>query len=469
MQKRVLILTPSPGFGGMIRQVLDDTGDYEAHLFVTFAQALELADKAAVALIILDAEMGEEVSLQRMRKLREHAPHAKLIVIPAEKDSRNTHIAEYNADTTMSGSFYLPDLVGAVEQFFGPVVPKETSRRKSYGDEAPTLNQPAREAAHAPKWLEDVTLSARYLTRLTLESASQAALITRGEKVWAYAGELPKQAADELAGAVASHAANGNNADLARFIHLNATKSDYMLYATALGGDYTLALVFDAQMPFSQMRAQVSEIAKALATAPLDLRREMEAKAAPVALKVQQAPIAQRLGTARLELPSSERVAPQPGRNDGEQLPTWPNKAPEVKLPATPAVHAPESELRYAFVLVPRLPKHRLEGDLAEKLALWLPELCLAYAWRLESISIEPGFLQWTLNMPAGESPESSVRTLDKHLSTRIFDEFPRIGRDNPSGQFWAPGFMVLSGTAPTVAQVNEYVQHTRARQGVPR
>ncbi len=448
----------------MIRQVLDDTGDYEAHLFLTFAQALELADKAAVALIILDAEMGEEVSPERMQKLREHAPHAKLIVIPAEKDSRNTRIAEYNADTTMAGSFYLPDLVGAVEQFFGPVVPKETSRRKSYGDEAPALNPQVREAAQAPKWLEDVTLSARYLTRLSLESASQAALITRGEKVWAYAGELPKQAADELAGAVATHAANGNNADLARFIHLTATKSDYMLYATALGGDYTLALVFDAQMPFSQMRAQVSQIARALATAPLDLR-EVEAKMA-----AEPAPIAQRLGTSRLQLSSSESSAPQPGRSNGEQMPSWPSKAPEYKQPAAlPARPAAEGELRYAFVLVPRLPKHRLEGDLAEQLALWLPELCLAYAWRLESMSVQPDFLQWMVSIPAGETPESSVRTLGAHLSARIFNEFPRLGRDNPSGHFWAPGFMVLSGTAPTATQVNEHLQHTRSRQGVQR
>jgi REP element-mobilizing transposase RayT/DNA-binding NarL/FixJ family response regulator len=466
MQKRVLILTPSPGFGGMIRQVLDDSGDYDTHLFMSFTQALELADKAAVALIILDAEMGGEVSPERMQKLREHAPHAKVILIPAEKDSRNTKLDEYNADTLMSGQFYLPDLVAAVEQFFGPVLVKETSRRTSYGDEAPTLKHNAREASEAPAWLEDVTLSARYLTQLSLESASQAALITRGEKVWAYAGELPKQAADELANAVATDAANGNNADLARFIHLNATKSDYMMYATALGGDYTLALVFDAQMPFSQMRAQVSQVAKALASAPLEMR-ELEAKSAPSAV-AEQSVAGQRLGTARFEMPSGEPAASQPGRTERKQEPAWPGRTTEYKQP-TSAQPAAEGMLRYAFVLVPRLPKHRLEGDLAEKLATWLPELCVAYAWRLESMTVQPGFLQWMVSMPAGESPETAVRTLDAQLSLRIFDEFPRIGRDNPSGHFWAPGFMVLTGTAPTAAQVNEYVEQTRARQGVSR
>jgi REP element-mobilizing transposase RayT len=66
-------------------------------------------------------------------------------------------------------------------------------------------------------------------------------------------------------------------------------------------------------------------------------------------------------------------------------------------------------------------------------------------------------------------SPESAVRTLDKHLSQRIFEEFPRAAKENPSGQFWAPGFLIVTGSLPTGAQVSEHIQQTRARQGIPR
>jgi REP element-mobilizing transposase RayT len=124
-------------------------------------------------------------------------------------------------------------------------------------------------------------------------------------------------------------------------------------------------------------------------------------------------------------------------------------------------------DLHYAYLLIPRLPGHRLEGDLAEKLARWLPQLCLAFAWRLENISVQPDFLKWMLSMAPETSPESVVHTLEKHLSERIFDEFPRLKRENPSGQFFAPGFLIVNGALPSSDLISEYIQQTRARQGV--
>lgn len=460
MQKRVIVLTPSIGFGELIRQVLDDTGDYEAHPFARFQGARELAQKAAVALFVLDAEMTAEITPERMVELRRHAPHAKLIIIPVEEQPNDPALAAYAPDTKLPSPFYLPDLITAVEQFFGPIMTKEAVKRTSFGDSAPDLTKPAREMTVAPRWLEDVTLSARYLTQLSLESASQAALITRGTQVWAYAGELPGEAAEELAAAVAVHSANGNNDDLARFIHLEATKSDYMLYATPLGGEHTLALVFDAHMPFSQMRAQVSQLAKALSTAQLqELPKAAQAGLATEAAQTATAP--------RLQERESEGDAAQPPMPARSETNSAAQPAAGAGPTATALAELAAEGLRFGYVLLPRLPKHQLTGDLAERLAIWLPELCLAFAWRLDSFKIEPDYLQWTLALQPAESPEGAARMLDQHLSARVFEEFPRIAKDNPSGHFWAPGFLVLAGAAPTSAQVSDHIRQTRARQGV--
>lgn len=464
MKKRVLILTPSTGFGGLIRQLLEDAGGYEPLLLSSPKQALEAALKEAIALIVLDAELGSQASPVFISELRQHAPHAKLVVIPAEDNPHDPLLLEFEADAVLPSPFYLPDLVAAIEQFFGPLVPKETIKLSSYGDPAARVKAPSHAAAPAPAWLQDVSQAARYLTQLSLESASQAALITRGQKVWAYAGELPKQAADELADAVDQLAASGNGADLARFIHLGATKSDYMLYATGLGGEFTLALVFDAQMPFSQMRAQVSELAKALAHAPEESRHLGESRSAQVGGRV----------TASLPHNSGEEVRP----------PLPPRPVPHPELPSAVGtgisrtvsktgrlepLTAGSYDLHYSCVLIPRLPTHLLEGDLADKLAIWLPQLCLAFALRLESISIQPGFVQWMISMSPDASPESAVHTLETYLSERIFHEFPRLARENPSGQFWAPGFLIVNGALPDPAVVAEYIQQTRSRQGLPR
>ncbi|MCL5429173.1 MAG: transposase [Chloroflexi bacterium] len=465
MLKKVLILTASPGFGELIRQLLEDTGGFTPLLVTDPVQAMQMAQKEALALTILDADLGLQDFPAFISELRNHAPQTRLIVVPAEENPNNPQLAQLEANAVLPSPFYLPDLVAAIEQLFGPLVPQETANRKVYGKPTSPLRLPVteHESIPAPEWLQDVSQAARYLTRLSLESSSQAALITRGEQVWAYAGELPKQAADELADTVAEQVASGDGTDLARFIHLSATSADYMLYATNLGGEYRLALVFDAQMPFSQMRAHVAELARALATAPEEVLTDREGM---------QEVRAQQTGMTRLQ--EGPRVG-EPASEIPEREPVSAG-VPEIPAGAEQAYSSPSRQaafsatgpqLRYSFVLIPRLPRHQLAGDLASRLAEWLPELCLAFAWKLDEQSVQPEFLQWSVLVSSEATPESIARTMDRHLSTRIFEEFPRLGRENPSGQFWAPGYLVTSGSPPTPAQVADFIHQTRKSQGV--
>lgn len=458
LRKRVFILTPSSGFGDLIRQVLEDTGAYQPFLFSKAEEAIEPARKEAVALIVLDAELGVQTHPELLGAVRDHAPHARLVIIPAEDDPDDPRLKSLGADAILPSPFYLPDLLAAIEQFFGPIVPQDAPKRSSYGDKATLVQTPARQESSAPVWLEDVAQAAAYLTQLSLESASRAALITKGDEAWAYAGELPKQAADELAAAVAEHTANSNKADLARFIHLQATGVDYMLYATELGGGFTLALAFDAQMPFSQMRAQVNHLAKALVSAPQAPRNETRAISEPT-----QQPLEIRSQAGDQDQP------PSTSRGGGAEKSGKP--VPSTSIPAPVRLDAPEAigpDLSYSYVLIPRLPRHRLEGDLARNLGEWLPDLCLAFAWRLEGISVETDFLLWTLSVSPGTSPQSAAQLIDEYLSGYVFEAFPRLARENPSGKFWAPG-VLISAARPSAQRIEEYVSQTRAHQGAPR
>jgi REP element-mobilizing transposase RayT len=122
-----------------------------------------------------------------------------------------------------------------------------------------------------PEWLQDVTRAAQHLTRLSLETAAQAALITRSDQLWAYAGELPQLAAEELARTVAHYWSRDGGSDLARFVRLEIVVGEFMLYATGLGGDYVLALAFETEMPFSEMRSQAGDLARRLAIPPEEI------------------------------------------------------------------------------------------------------------------------------------------------------------------------------------------------------
>jgi REP element-mobilizing transposase RayT len=114
------------------------------------------------------------------------------------------------------------------------------------------------------------------------------------------------------------------------------------------------------------------------------------------------------------------------------------------------------------------MPQHRVEGDLAERLTGWTKQLCLAYGWRLYMLVIQPDYVEWVLNVPPMVSPSSLMRVFRQQTSLRIFADFPAMGRDNPSGDFWAPGYLIMSnGQLPPESVARDFVEQTRRRQGV--
>jgi len=126
-------------------------------------------------------------------------------------------------------------------------------------------------------------------------------------------------------------------------------------------------------------------------------------------------------------------------------------------------------DLTYACLLQPRFNSHHLTGDLADRLSTWMPNVSVAFGWRLEYISVRPDYLQWVINVPPTASPGYLMRIIRKQTSERIFDEFPRLKRENPSGDFWAPGYLIMGGSQPHPSKlVKDYIQRTRERQGMP-
>lgn len=131
--------------------------------------------------------------------------------------------------------------------------------------------------------------------------------------------------------------------------------------------------------------------------------------------------------------------------------------------PSSPAL----SLLNYTCVLVPRLPQHYLTGELADRMAAWVQQLCLAFGWRLEGISIRPEYLQWTVQVAPAISPGNLVRIVRQRTSMHIFGHYPHLAEQNPSGDFWANGYLIVSGAQPPSAQLlRDYIAQTRKRQG---
>jgi REP element-mobilizing transposase RayT len=321
-----------------------------------------------------------------------------------------------------------------------------------------------------------------------------------------------------------------------------------MLYATRLADDVVLALVFDAETPFSTIRSQAGQLVNRLSTqGPEVAEPSVGQKPLPASYDV-PTEFMEDESSQDLNIPSIAEILsdvppprPEPGRSplpseeQEEYLPhPSPSRSRQYSHESSPAVHAnnllvsnqnneetvehvvedfdatmpsksrqrPETPIRrpmpgeldetrphsitevagrvmlepispglynltYACLLVPRFSNHYLTGDMADQLSEWLPQICIAFGWRLEYLAVRPEYVQWVLNVPPATSPGYLMRIIRQQTSEKIFAEFSKLKKENPSGDFWAPGYLIMGGTQPHPPQlVKDYIKQTRTRQG---
>jgi REP element-mobilizing transposase RayT/CheY-like chemotaxis protein len=538
MSNNLLLVTADGLFAKRLTASLEQEG-YRLHSAKGKGEAVVRADEQNCTTALLDLDLGERFILELGHALRTLNPTIRLFLITDENTP--PALEELRPWMLIYKPVRTPELLIMLRDNPTPL-PKPVRAT----NESPAMRLPEPETQELP-WLQDVTKAAQHLTRLTLESSAQAALITRQDALWAYAGQLSQNAAKELAVTVTRHWDGQKGSDLLRFVRLEATKAEHMLYATRLADEVVLALVFDAETPFSTIRMQAGQLVNMLSTTPA-----IEAESP--AIKQSQAPAANEAPTQYVEEDESNQDLDIPNITDilnDVPPPTpdmsatpvreedWGATTPSLSRPrkysreSSPAVHVndllvsnqneqtvehvvedfdatmpsksrqrpvtpvrrpgtgeldetrPHSitevagrvmmepispglyNLTYACLLVPRFSSHYLTGDISDRMSEWLPQICIAFGWRLEYLAVRPEYVQWVVNVPPSTSPGYLMRIMRTQTSEKIFGEFPRMKKENPSGDFWAPGYLIMGGTQPHPPQlVKDYIKQTRSRQG---
>lgn len=544
MANPLLVLSSKAAFGNLIAQGLPA---YKTYITSDFSEAIQFVrqnDPTPPVLLDADLEEADISVLDIGLALRQIKSDVNLVLIAREGQS-TIRLKDLSLRAILTKPLSLPDLETVLEKL-------ESGRSRAAVSPSPTIPPMPDEEL---EWLKDVSRAARHLTRLMLESSAQAALITRQDELWAYAGQLKREAAQELARSVQKYWDTQSQSDLLRFIHLEATEAQHMLYARRLTAHMVLALVFDAETPFSTIRAQAGQLVRSLAEvspeqtsqmylSDADLSEEEDIEELPpisdllgevpppvppkqdrrssMPLPWEQKPAQSRVPQPvnqvesplvttrptfssdfsresspavrrreeRLNLPSLEQT--RLGKAQREQqareisdleatrvqkvssdpnsiVETRPQSVTEVAHrivlePASPAMY----NLNYACLLVPRFDTHHLTGDMADRLAGWVPQICVAFGWRLEHIALRPEYLQWVVSVPPATAPGYIMRIIRQHSSDRVFKEFPRLKDENPSGDFWAPGYLIMGGSQPHPQKlVRDFIEQTRQRQGL--
>jgi REP element-mobilizing transposase RayT len=126
--------------------------------------------------------------------------------------------------------------------------------------------------------------------------------------------------------------------------------------------------------------------------------------------------------------------------------------------------------LTYACLIIPRFDNHLLVGDVADRLTSWVPQVCIAFGWRLEHLAVRPDYLQWVVRVPPTTAPGYIMRLVRQQTSERLFKEFPKFREENIGGDFWAPGYLIMGRSQPHPQQfVRDFIRQTRDRQGITR
>ena len=555
MTRSVLVATPHPTFGELLRLSLEESGEYLVSQVETGQQALAKTNTQELALAILDSDLADLPFIDLVQTLHTQHPGMRLIVIPPENDHDHPSLAEVKPDACLNRPFYLPDMLQTVK--------KVLSTGDPMPEEKPLPEKPATFPTSSKyAWQTDSDQAARKLAEMLVESSAHAALMMKNGQIWAYAGSLDKIAAQEIAAILGRYLDGAEKSDLARFMRLMSTMSEYMVYATALVEEMVLALVFDASTPLTRIRSQVIRLARSL--------KQTEAQSKPATTipvpangkeSVRRVEVLDQSETGfednstveeddaefdeNTQISLAELLANMPSPDptpkgfpmEDWMLPPNPDKegATEINPPAfTPAAaaeaiqaeppapidpaqvqasapipdplsQAPDvnlalseddsladtqplvlqplnrlsdlesvspsySRLTYTCLMIPRMPHHYLAGELADHLGQWFPQCCLAFGWRLEGLSIRPEYVQWMVEVSPTISPGNMIRVLRQRTSQYIFNQYSHLKNENPSGDFWAPGYLIVSGSQPPTTQMRrEFVDESRRRQGLLR
>ena len=530
-----MVVTPSASLGESVRRALEDTKFYRVHVVNNKASAIVKSNQIGAPLAMLDLALGDEWVQEIGIALRTVRASINLILLCEESGSPPSFDA-LRPWILVRKPFRMSEFMNALSQ------PQPQQSAPSDGMSSTTMQ-------YMP-WLSDANKAAQHLTRLTLESSAQAALITRRSDLWAYAGGLSQNAAKEVAQTVTRNWDGQKGSDLLRFIRLESTKAEHMLYATRLTSESVLALVFDAETPFSTIRAQAGQLLNNFGTEKAEQRnmpqtrdadyadegddsdippisniladipapnpepltshdfnlprkqeifdpnetrvsdslsnasvfsrepspaiRRDQVRSGAQAQRPREAVNQSQTAFEEVEVTAPSRSTPRPETPIVRPLPGDNNTTRESatteaarKLTAEP-ISAGLYHLTYACLLVPRFSSHYLTGDLSDRLGEWLPNICIAFGWRLEFLAVRPEYLQWVVNVQPNTSPGHLMRIMRQQTSEKVFGEFPRMKKENPSGDFWAPGYLIMGGSNPHPPQlVRDYIRTTRTRQGL--
>jgi hypothetical protein len=138
-----------------------------------------------------------------------------------------------------------------------------------------------------------------------------------------------------------------------------------------------------------------------------------------------------------------------------------------IESPETPTSEIDSLRFEYTCILAPGHPGQYLTRDLSRAIGVILPQLHLANGWDMTRVSVRPQYLAWGFSLPTAVSPVDAVLEIRRGITAYFKDALPDLMES--SEEFFAPGYLVLSGSQPPPPSlVEEFIQRYRSENQEP-
>lgn len=246
------------------------------------------------------------------------------------------------------------------------------------------------------------------LTEVSLELTAEAAVLTRESEIVAYAGRMAREELAEMREAIGSDwDANPDEARI-RFINLEGSGKDYMLYSRRTVEELTLSLAFSGTTPLRDIRRQGKRLVEALQAVPETIEE-------PVSVTL-------------------------------EEMPSLP---PEDTTPRTP----------YAYVWIIRDPKSQLNNITAQAIVSGMNVQLRERAWQVQEIHAKNDYVYLLADVPGEVPPYEIVRDLKRRSAHIAHAQNPTLDPD----VLWADSYLVVTpGRKLDDDEIQQFIEFER-------
>jgi len=151
-----------------------------------------------------------------------------------------------------------------------------------------------------------------------------------------------------------------------------------------------------------------------------------------------------------------------PALAESENLPAWFSDFVSQE-PQAEEIQPDELLFRYNFILIPRNPNQFITRPFAEVLNQYLPQVHKENNWEFISISTRPQYLIWSAAFPLSVPVCEVAAEVRSVTNERLFSRFPELLDTHPNANFWAAGYLAISGAnSPSNQLVRDYIELTK-------